>query len=116
MSPPLPTERRKRVRAKVQWAILLLPEDAGEVVESVTRDLSSVGFYCLSPKLFSVGESLFCALKVPTYDPTGEDQTMTVECRVRVVRAEETEEGAYGIACQIEDYQLSAVERSLTNE
>jgi hypothetical protein len=116
MNPPFLPERRKRVRVKVRWPLLLFRDDAAEAIESVTQDLSSMGFYCLSPKPFAAGESLVCALKVPMYDPIGEERTIAVECRVRVVRTEETGDGGFGIACQIEDYHLAPVEDLLAKK
>jgi hypothetical protein len=80
-----------------------------DAVESVTQNLSSSGFYFLSPKPLAPGESLVCALKVPAYDPEGEERTVALECRVQVIRAEAALDGLFGMACQIEDYHLIRV-------
>ena len=103
-----PAERRKRVRTKVHWTILLFQDQARQAVETVTRDLSSSGFYCLSGIPFGPGEVLICSLKVPTYEPFRIERTMQLECRARVVRCEAgAADGLYGIACQIEDYRFA---------
>ena len=99
-----PTERRKRTRTTVHWPVLFFREDTSEAVESVTRNLSSVGFYCLSNAAFICGEPLICALKVPTHDPMAGERVLALECRVRVVRCEPAD-GIFGIACQIEDFR-----------
>ena len=101
---PHPTERRKRTRTTVHWPVLFFRDDASEAIESVTRDLSSVGFYCLSNAPFLCGEPLICALKVPAHDPMAGERVLALECRVRVVRCEPTD-GIFGIACQIEDFR-----------
>ena len=110
MNRPFLSERRKRVRAKVYWPVLLFRDDVAEAIESVTRDLSSIGFYCLSPRPFAVDETLVCALKVPMHARMGGEQMITIECRVRVARTEEMGDNRFGIACRIEDYHLVPVE------
>jgi hypothetical protein len=109
------SERRKRTRTSVHWAILLFPAQSSEAVETVTRDLSSSGFYCLSHIAFTCGEVLFCSLQVPTYEPFNSAGTLALECRARVVRSEPGEgNGLCGIACQIEDYQFATTPRGGT--
>ena len=101
-------ERRKRVRTKVHWAILLFQDESGEAVETITRDLSSGGFYCLSRVPFACGEVLICSLQIPTYEPNSNDGVLALECKAKVVRSEAGEsDGLCGIACEIEDYRLS---------
>src|ERR1035438_919750 len=102
------SERRKRVRTKVHWAILLFQNLSCEAVETVTRDLSSSGFYCLSRIPFPCGEVLTCSLQVPTHEPFNNEGTLALECRAKVVRSEPgAANGLCGIACQIEDYQFA---------
>lgn len=101
---PAPLERRRRARSRVNWPVLLFRNlEGGDTVETITRDLSSSGFYCLSAKPFAVGEQLLCALQVPA--DNGESR---LECRVRVVRVEENVlDGQYGIACRTQDYRFA---------
>jgi hypothetical protein len=109
------SERRKRVRAEVHWAILLFPEQSCEAAETVTRDLSSSGFYCRSRIPFTCGEVLICSLQVSTYEPFNNKGTLALECRVRVVRSEPGgADGLCGIACQIEDYRFATTPRGGT--
>jgi hypothetical protein len=106
------SERRKRARTKVHWAILLFQGHSSEAVHTVTRDLSSNGFYCLSRIPFKCGEVLICSLQVPTYEPFNNAGTLALECRARVMRREPAEaDGLCGIACQIEDYQFATASR-----
>ena len=108
-------ERRKRVRAKVHWHVLLFRDGAGEAIESLTQDLSSTGFYCLSPTPFASGDCLICALEVPMHDPTGSECALALQCRVRIVRSESlADRELCGIACQIEDYGFQPLDSSAT--
>jgi hypothetical protein len=105
-------ERRKRVRTRVHWRVLFFREGAAGAVESLTQNLSSSGFYCLSKTPFACGDPLICVLEVPTHDPPGSGRTLDLECRVRVVRSEPSgQDGTFGIACLIEDYRFPEVDQ-----
>jgi hypothetical protein len=99
-------ERRRRARTQVHWPVLLLRDRAPDAIETITHNLSSSGFYCFSPTPLAPGESLLCTLKLPAYDPNGQEQTLALECRVLVIRAEAAAGGLFGLACRIEDYHL----------
>ena len=101
-------ERRRRVRTRLRWPVLLFREHAGaETIESFTRDLSSNGFFCVSRLRLNEGERLICSITIPTHDPHGKHLARTLECRVQVVRVVPQETGEFGVACRIEDYHLS---------
>lgn len=101
-------DRRKRVRTRLHLRLALYSDSAGAAVHTETEDLSSSGFYFLSRKPFICGELLIGRLSIPTYDPSGREPVLALECRVRVVRAEAVgDEGFFGVGCQIEDYHLS---------
>ena len=105
------TERRKRVRTRLHWPVLMFRGYPGsDVVESVTCDLSSSGFYCLSQLRLTEGEQLVCSIRIPTHDPHGKHLERTLECRVRVTRVVPQESAdSFGVACRIEDYHLSEI-------
>ena len=100
-------ERRERIRAPLHWHILLFRNQAAEAIESLTRDLSSSGFFCLTKTPLTPGEVLTCTLRVPTHDPNGKHLERSLECRARVVRVQAQPEGTFGVACQIEDYHFA---------
>lgn len=107
------SDRRKRARTRLHWPLLLFRNGAADAIESVTRDLSSSGFYCMAQGLFTPGELLICTLRIPTHDPNGRHLERTLECRSRVMRVEEQEtEGVFGVACRIEDYHFAQVAES----
>jgi hypothetical protein len=101
-------ERRKRARTNVHWPVLLLRDQGFNPIDTVTQNLSSSGFYCFSSTPVAPGAVLRCSLKVPAHDPKGEQRTVTLECRVQVLRSEAAQDGSFGIACRIEDYHLIA--------
>lgn len=99
-------ERRRRPRTQVHWPVLLVPHRGEGAIETVTQNLSSSGFYCVSSCSFAPGESLLCTLQVPVFDPKSEELTLALECRIAVLRTESIADGFYGIACRIDDYRL----------
>jgi len=105
-------ERRKRVRTRLHWPVLMFGDRQGtENIESVTRDLSSSGFYCLTRVPLFEGEQLVCSIKIPTHDPHGKNLERTLECRVRVVRVAPQDSGdLFGVGCRIDDYHLSQLQ------
>ena len=109
-------ERRKKARTRLHWPVLMFRERQGaEHVETVTRDLSSNGFYCLTRIQLVEGEQLVCSIKLPTHDPHGKILQQTLECRVRVLRVVPQESGdLFGVACRIEDYHLSHVHADIS--
>ena len=109
------SERRKRVRTNVHWAILLFQQESSDAVETTTRDLSSSGFYCLSRIPFECGAELICSLQIPTFEPCNNERTLSLECKAKVVRSERgAANGLCGIACQIEDYRLAGCGKTMS--
>lgn len=106
MAKSVHAERRSSGRVSVHWPVFLYPNKSGEdAVQTITENLSSQGFYCLSRKPFSVGELLLCTLQIPMNDfGAGASH---LECQVRVVRVEkDAPADQYGIGCRIEDYRF----------
>ena len=62
-------ERRKQPRAKLCWPVRMFRMNSGTVIESTTRNLSSFGFYCLSPIPLDLSEAVLCILNLPAHDP-----------------------------------------------
>jgi hypothetical protein len=100
-------ERRTRSRTLVHWPVLFRYRQS-EALETITENLSSQGFYCLSRIPIPLGEAMLCWLTVPTHDPSAKSGTILLECNVRVVRSDAADvEGSYGIACRIDDFRLT---------
>lgn len=75
-------------------------------VRAETRDLSSEGFYCLSPQPCIAGETIECTIVLP---PSGDrKEHRWLSGRAAVLRVEPAGEHLFGIACRLEDYSLDA--------
>ncbi|MBZ5621849.1 MAG: PilZ domain-containing protein [Acidobacteriia bacterium] len=100
-------ERRRRARVQVHWPLCFMRPGTTQIVETVTHDLSSDGFYCLTNIAFVPGEIRECTLGVPMHHPNNGDRVRPVLCRVRVIRVEALgDDGFYGVGCRIEDYRF----------
>jgi hypothetical protein len=101
------TERRKRTRIRLHWPVDLFASRDRKGIETVTRDLSSRGFYCLSPVPFIPGERMLCILKAPAHTHEKPDCVLPIECQVRIVHVEPANsDGFYGLGCEINDYKI----------
>ncbi len=100
-----PVERRRRARSSVQWRVSLFRRHFAEPVEAKTDNLSSEGFYCSTDKTFTPGERLLALLHVPSHNPSAYESTCKLKCDAQVVRVD-AGNGAFGVACRIEDYTL----------
>lgn len=99
-------DRRSRVRLQVRWPIFFLQPQSNELIETVTRDLSSEGLYCHSRATFVPGEYRECTLVLPTRNPFGQSM-LPLFCKVRVIRVEPAgQDGWWGIGFHIEDYRI----------
>jgi PilZ domain len=97
-------DRRKRQRSPVHWLVSFPVAGTNDLVQTVTQDISSDGFYCIVNARFAPGEIRHCTLMLPTHNEIGH---LPVLCKVRVIRVTVTaERGFCGIACQIIDYRL----------
>ena len=100
-------ERRRRARVQVHWPICFIRPGIPEILETVTHDLSSDGFYCRANTAFLPGEIGECTLRVPIHHPDNGDRARLVLCRIHVIRVEALgEDGLYGVGCRIEDYRF----------
>jgi hypothetical protein len=101
--------RRRWARSRVHWPLLFQGEH-GAIVETITDNLSSDGFYCVADAPFVPGKVFDCTLSVPAYYPDDVTRMISVLCRVRVVRVETLgRSGLFGVGCCIEDYQVHSV-------
>ena len=103
-------ERRRRMRVRVHWPICFWGGRLTDPIETVTRDLSSDGFSCLSRIALLPGEILRCHIKIPQYRRQGPEQLRLLDCRVRVVRVDPVDpvdrDGIFEIGCRLEAYRL----------
>jgi hypothetical protein len=90
----------------VRWP-LLFRDAPGAAVDTMTENLSSDGFYCVTAVPFVPGDIRFCTLTAPACHPEDSSGMILVQCRVRVVRVQAlSESGQFGMGCRIEDYRV----------
>jgi len=106
-------ERRKRKRVALHWPVRLFRDLAAPFVESTTENLTSNGFYCVSKEPFQLGERLECIIAIPAGSFAYAESPIRLQCRVRVTRIEDQEEG-FGLGCYIEDYDLLTNARAMS--
>ena len=105
------SERRRWIRAPVHWQVQFFTIDSAPL-QCTTRNVSTGGFYVLSEWLFKPGECLNCFLSIPTHQSGNGDEMLRVQCRVEVVRVENsTAENRFGTACRILDYRACGTHR-----
>lgn len=100
-------ERRKRERFRAQWRVRLWSA-SGEIVEALTANVSSGGFYCYSSKQFSEGDRVRALLEMKGGSAEGEAPKLVLRCDIEVLRVEALIDGCqWGFACQILDYSVA---------
>lgn len=100
-------ERRERARVALQCPVRLSRTGHASVLPSITRDVSSSGFYCLSSEPFVPGEQLECTIVIPTNAWSSSEERLFLNCSVEVTRVEHLGPGkGMGIACRIMDYNV----------
>jgi len=103
------TDRRKRRRFLAQWHVQLCSA-AEKIVDALTKDVSSGGFYCRSPRAFSLGERLTAVLEMPS-TVVDRQSALVLSCDVYVLRVEALlNDCGWGIALKIVDYSLVRAE------
>jgi hypothetical protein len=103
---PEAQERRQRPRSNVHWTVYIFGGDGTRPLESRTKNLSSNGLYCYVQERLTIGERLHCQIMVPGDDISRSHETISLNCRVKVLRVEPFDSHVYGVACLIEDYTV----------
>ena len=98
-------ERRRRVRVPLHCPVRLHRRGYAQAVEGETRDLSSIGFYCVVAEAFYLGDDLDCVLTIPAQQFSSGPGNIDLHCESRVARVESLPSGS-GLGCHIEHYSL----------
>jgi hypothetical protein len=100
-------ERRRRPRLRLQLPVTLHSGSA-EALNTVTRDISSEGFLCITARAFHPGEGAVCVIDCPSNAP--DERPIQIQCCVRILRCElESDTGLYRTACYIKSYRCTPV-------
>jgi PilZ domain len=81
--------------------------DAGSDAKGVTGNLSAAGVYIRADASMEIGSPVEFEITLPP-EMTGGQENVTIQCKGRVVRADETGEGGEGrgVACVIDSYEF----------
>jgi hypothetical protein len=81
-------------------------KDAGDE-KGVTGNLSAAGVYIKADASMEIGSPVEFEITLPP-EMTGGQENVTIQCKGRVVRADETGEGGEGrgVACVIDSYEF----------
>ena len=81
--------------------------DASSDAKGVTGNLSAAGVYIRADASMEIGSPVEFEITLPP-EMTGGQENVTIQCKGRVVRADETGEGGEGrgVACVIDSYEF----------
>src|SRR5271169_4052191 len=96
-------ERRSHTRLPLRLPVRFNKVNGSPAINSYTENISSEGFYCISPRPFAPGDCCEVDVSLPS---CGTDRCgAVIRCQVRVVRADASGVGPrFGIGCHIENY------------
>jgi hypothetical protein len=104
---PVNDDRRKRERVALQCPVHIMSPTDGQTGTGMTVNISSQGVYWISQFPFAPGEQVQCSIFISSNGFRPEPAPLSLECRVRVVRVEETVRG-FGVGCLIEHYSVAS--------
>jgi hypothetical protein len=94
------------MRLALRWVARIRKPGCDAEIRAETRDVSSEGFYCVSPEPFLPGQTVDCAIAVPA--PSGPGCQHNLHCHCTVLRTERVEENLFGVAMRIDEYSVSS--------
>ena len=99
-------EARTGKRFPLELPIKIHKGDSGEE-KGVTGNLSAAGVYIRADASMEIGSPVEFEITLPP-EMTGGQENVTIQCKGRVVRADETGEGGEGrgVACVIDSYEF----------
>jgi hypothetical protein len=106
----LVSEARTGKRFPLELPIKIHKADEGGEHKGVTGNLSAAGVYIRADAALEIGTPVEFEIKLPA-DVVGGKEDIVIQCRGRVVRADEAAPGsspaeARGVACVIDSYEF----------
>ena len=100
------SEARTGKRFPLELPIKIHKGESGDA-KGVTGNLSAAGVYIRADASMEVGSPVEFEITLPP-EMTGGQENVTIQCKGRVVRADETGEGGEerGVACVIDSYEF----------
>jgi len=105
-APPVAEEARTGKRFPLELPIKI-HKDAGGDARGTTGNLSAAGVFIRADASMEVGSPVEFEITLPP-EMTGGQENVTIQCKGRVVRTDETGEGGEGrgVACVIDSYEF----------
>ena len=101
----LVSEARTGKRFPLELPIRIHRSDSGGEHEGVTGNLSAAGVYIKADEAFEIGSPVEFEITLPA-EATGGQEDVTIQCRGRVVRADDSSGTKSGVACVIDSYDF----------
>ena len=100
-------EARTGKRFPLHLPITIHKGEAGGDTQGTTGNLSAAGVYIRADESLEVGSPVEFEITLPP-EMTGGPENVTIQCKGRVVRADETGAGGEGrgVACVIDSYEF----------
>ena len=100
-------EARTGKRFPLELPIKIHKGESGGDTKGTTGNLSAAGVYIRADASMEVGSPVEFEITLPP-EMTGGQENVTIQCKGRVVRADETGEGGEGrgVACVIDSYEF----------
>jgi len=106
----LVNDRRRHERFGLRLVVQLSATEELAASRCYTQNISSGGFYFLSPEPLIRGEQREMFLALPAFE-SAMGANAGIACQARVVRVDPSpDSGGFGIACEIERYTVTARE------
>ena len=101
------SEARTGKRFPLELPIKIHKENASGEASGMTGNLSAAGVYIRADASMEIGSPVEFEITLPP-EMTGGPENVTIQCKGRVVRADETGEGGEGrgVACVIDTYEF----------
>ena len=98
-------EARTGKRFPLELPIKIHQGEAGGDTKGVTGNLSAAGVYIRADSAMEIGSPVEFEITLPP-EMTGGQENVTIQCKGRVVRADESGSEGRGVACVIDSYEF----------
>jgi hypothetical protein len=99
------SEARTGKRFPLELPIKIHKDDASSDSKGITGNLSAAGVYIRADASLEMGSPVEFEITLPP-DVTGGKENVTIQCKGRVVRTDETGNEGRGVACVIDSYEF----------
>ena len=103
----LVSDHRTGKRFPLELPIKISKEQEGSALNAMTGNLSAAGVYIKADSSLEIGSAVEFEIALPP-EMTGAKDNVIIQCRGRVVRADEAsgDKDSRGVACEIDSYDF----------